>query len=89
MKGAGGTDGGIGRFFIGLCMTIGGTYLFLDAVQVTHHFGFGQRLYRMGNFHLTTGMVFIPLVFGVGFIFYLVYRIFIYPLVLHPPLFIY
>lgn len=70
IKGAGGTQGGIGRFFIGLVMMIGGGYLFLDAIKVTHNFGFGRALYTFGSFQLTSGMTLIPLVFGVGIIFY-------------------
>ena len=69
-SGAGGSDGGIGRFFIGLLMMIGGGYLFLNSIRVTHHFGLGHSLYSFGGFSLTTGMVLILLVFGIGIIFY-------------------
>lgn len=69
-RGAGGSQGGAGRFFIGLIMIIGGGYLFLDSIQVIHHFGFGSALYSFGGFRLTTGMVLIPLIFGIGIIFY-------------------
>ncbi len=70
IKGAGGTSGGIGKFFIGLTMMIGGCYLFLDAVRITHHFHLGYPLYSFGALRLTTGMTMIPLIFGVGLIFY-------------------
>ncbi|MGA1867771.1 MAG: hypothetical protein ACMUJM_04410 [bacterium] len=70
MKGAGGTDGGIGRFFIGLIMMIGGGYLFLHSIKVTTNFRMGLRLFSLGPVHMTTGMTMIPLVFGIGFIFY-------------------
>ncbi len=69
-RGAGGSQGGAGRFFIGLIMIIGGGYLFLDAIQVINHFGFGRSFYSIGGVHLTTGMVLVPLIFGIGFIFY-------------------
>lgn len=69
-RGAGGTDGGSGRFFIGLIMMIAGGYLFLDAVKVSYGFSLGMRLYSIGGFHLTSGMVLIPLMFGIGLIFY-------------------
>lgn len=45
MRGAGGTSGGAGRFFIGFVMMCGGFYLLLNAVQVTSSFGMGARLY--------------------------------------------
>ena len=70
MRGAGGTEGGIGRFFIGLTMLIGGAYLFLDSIRVTHQFSMGYSLYRVGNFDLTSGMVLIPFIFGIGMVFY-------------------
>lgn len=70
IQGAGGTSGGIGRFFIGLIMMVAGAYLFLDAIRVTHHFHLGNSLYNFGAFRLTTGMTLIPLIFGIGLIFY-------------------
>jgi len=74
MKGAGGTSGGVGRFFIGLVMMCGGFYLLLNAIVVSSGFGFGMPLYGFssfgGHFSITTGMVLIPLIFGIGMIFY-------------------
>ena len=69
-RGAGGSEGGVWRFFIGLAMMIGGGYLFFDSIQVSSGFGWGYRLYHYGGYGLTSGMVMIPLIFGVGFIFY-------------------
>jgi hypothetical protein len=70
MRGAGGSEGGFWRFIIGLAMMIGGGYLFLASIRVHSGFGFGMGLYSYGGFHLTTGMVLIPLIFGVVIIFY-------------------
>lgn len=71
MRGAGGSEGGIGQFFIGLVMMIAGGYLFLSAVQVSvGPFGFGLGLFRLGGFNVTSGMVFVPFIFGVGMLFY-------------------
>jgi hypothetical protein len=71
IQGAGGTSGGIGRFFIGLIMMIAGGYLFLNAIRITHHFHLRRAIYSFGGrFNLTSGMVLIPLIFGIGFIFY-------------------
>lgn len=70
LKGAGGTNGGIGQFFIGLIMIIAGGYLFLNAIHVRHAFHLGYRLYSFGTFNLTSGMVLIPFIFGIGLIFY-------------------
>lgn len=70
IEGAGGSKGGVGRFFLGLLMMIVGGYLFFSSIMVTHHFRWGYALYSFGGFHLTTGMTLIPLMFGIGFIFY-------------------
>ncbi|GGP52615.1 hypothetical protein [Shewanella saliphila] len=70
MKGAGGTSGGIGQFFIGLVMMCGGFYMLLNAIKITSSFGLGSHLYHFGGFSLTSGMVMIPFIFGVGMMFY-------------------
>ena len=70
IQGAGGTSGGIGRFFIGLVMMVAGGYLFLNAVRINQTFSLRHTLYSFGSFNLTSGMVLIPFVFGIGFIFY-------------------
>jgi len=74
MKGAGGTSGGLGYFFIGLVMMCVGFYLLLNAITVTSNFGMGMRLYGFnamgGQYNITTGMVMVPFIFGVGLVFY-------------------
>lgn len=74
MRGAGGTQGGLGMFFIGLIMMCGGFYLLLNAISVSSGFGFGSRLYGFsaygGNYGVTSGMILIPFMFGVGLLFY-------------------
>jgi hypothetical protein len=74
MKGAGGTSGGLGQFFVGLIMMCGGFYMLLNAINVTSSFGMGMRLYGFsamgGNYNITSGMIMIPFMFGVGLIFY-------------------
>jgi len=68
MKGAGGTEGGIGQFLIGIIMLIGGVYLLLNSIHVTYNFG--AQLFGFGNYGVTSGMIMIPFMFGVGIIFY-------------------
>lgn len=70
MRGAGGTEGGLGRFFIGLAMFVVGGYLFLNSIHVGSGFGFGSALYGFGWGNVTTGMVLVPFVFGVALLFY-------------------
>lgn len=69
-RGAGGTRGGEGSFLIGLVMMIAGGYLLLNSIIVRPQFGLGMGLYSLGGFPITTGMVLVPFMFGVGIIFY-------------------
>jgi len=62
VRGAGGTSGGIGQFFLGLALTALGVYLFLDRVNVTTNF---SSLWG-GHF----GLVLFPLGFGVALLFF-------------------
>jgi hypothetical protein len=74
MRGAGGTSGGVGSFFLGLVMMCGGFYLLLNSISVSSNFGFGMRLYggsvSGGSYSITSGMVMFPFMIGVGIIFY-------------------
>ncbi len=63
MKGAGGTEGGIGTFFLGLAMAVGGGYLLTNQVTVSSGFWgwFGPN---------TFGLSLLPLVVGCGLLFF-------------------
>ncbi len=63
MKGAGGTEGGIGQFFLGLAMAAGGGYLLTSQVTVSSGFWswFGPH---------TFGFSLLPLVVGAGLLFF-------------------
>ena len=69
-RGAGGSDGGTGSFLIGLIMMVGGGYLLLNGIVVRPNFGIGSRVFGIGGVSITSGMVLIPFMFGVGMIFY-------------------
>ncbi len=60
MQGAGGTNGGIGQFGIGLTMMVGGFYLLLNAIRVRSNFGFSYGLYSFGGYSITSGIVMLP-----------------------------
>jgi len=70
MRGAGGTNGGEWSFLIGLVMMIAGFYLLLSSIIVDASFGFGMRLYGIGGLAITSGMLMIPFIIGVIFLFY-------------------
>ena len=70
MRGAGGTDGGLMPFLIGFVMMCSGFYMLLNAIVVRTHFNLGHSLYSLGGFGVTSGMIMIPFIFGIGIMFY-------------------
>ena len=68
LRGAGGTPGGVGTFFLGLALTALGGYLVLNQVQVSSSFNFfglwGSN--RSAGFGLTM----LPLLIGIGVLFF-------------------
>lgn len=73
-RGAGGTSGGIGRFIIGFAMMCGGFYMLFQSITVSATFNMGMNLFGTSlwghSFSVTSGMVMIPFILGIGIIFY-------------------
>ncbi len=63
LRGAGGTEGGIGTFLIGFVMAIAGGYLLTNQVTVTSGF---WHVWGYNAFGLTL----LPLVIGIAFLFF-------------------
>jgi hypothetical protein len=63
MQGAGGTSGGVGTFFLGIAMAAGGGYMLTRNVQV---FSAPFSVYGYNTF----GLSLLPLLFGVGLLFF-------------------
>jgi hypothetical protein len=63
MKGAGGTSGGVGEFFLGLALAVAGGYLLTQRVTITSGFWsfFGDSGF---------GLSLLPMVAGVGVLFF-------------------
>jgi hypothetical protein len=63
VRGAGGTEGGVGLFLVGLVMAVGGAYLLTQQVMVTTGFWgwFGPN---------TFGLSLLPLIVGIGILFF-------------------
>lgn len=76
MRGAGGTEGGVGIFVVGLALSALGTYLFFDSVLVSTdaHGLFSGMLIgggRMGGWQTASmGILFVPFFLGVVSLFY-------------------
>ena len=62
-RGAGGTPGGFGEFFLGLALACGGGYLLLQQVTVSSG---AWQLWGYNAF----GLSLIPLLFGIGMVFF-------------------
>ena len=63
VRGAGGTPGGIAEFFIGLVMTIAGAYIITNQVVVVSSF------WTVWGYN-TFGLSLIPLIIGIGMLFF-------------------
>lgn len=62
-RGAGGTPGGIGEFFLGLGMAVAGAYILTNRVVVTSSF------WSMWGYN-TFGLSLLPLIIGTGILFF-------------------
>lgn len=62
-RGAGGTPGGMGEFLLGLGMAVAGGYLLMSRVTVS---GGYWSLWGYNGF----GLSFVPIIFGVGLLFF-------------------
>lgn len=69
-RGAGGNQGGTGSFLLGVVMMIAGGYLLLQSIQIRPNFGLGASLFNVAGVPVTSGMVLVPFMFGVGMVFY-------------------
>ncbi|NTW48480.1 MAG: hypothetical protein HGB19_01860 [Chlorobiales bacterium] len=65
MKGAGGTEGGLGSFFIGVVMLGAGLWMLFDSIHVSSGYGLISRYYG-GSGLITMG----PLILGIFFLFF-------------------
>ena len=74
ITGAGGTPGGIGSFIIGFIMMCTGFYLLLQSIVIMHPWGLGMGLYSFmafgGPVSITSGMLLVPIMIGIGIIFF-------------------
>ena len=74
MRGAGGTSGGCRPVFLGFAMMCAGFYLLFNAISVYSSFGLGSVLFQIpvGSYQagISSGMILIPFMIGIGIIFY-------------------
>ncbi len=63
LKNVGGTPGGLWEFLIGLAMVVAGGYMLISRVTVTSGF------WNWGGYN-TFGLSLVPLIFGIGIVFF-------------------
>lgn len=63
IRGAGGTQGGIGEFFVGLVMAVAGAYIITNRVVVASGF------WSMWGYNMF-GLSLVPLIIGIGILFF-------------------
>ncbi len=68
VRNPGGTPGGMHHFLVGLVMTVLGGYLLLQHVQV--HGGYWSFGFMGFGYGTSFGMTLIPLLFGIGILFF-------------------
>ncbi|HXA47455.1 MAG TPA: hypothetical protein VNW52_07480 [Burkholderiaceae bacterium] len=63
--------GSAGQAFLGFIMMCSGFYLLLQSIIVSNSFFLGVGLFQFGGgMSVTGGMILVPLIFGIGMIFY-------------------
>lgn len=62
--------GSAASLLLGFVMMCGGAYLLLESIVVTQTYFLGVGLYHWGGMSVTGGMILVPMIFGIGIIFY-------------------
>ena len=64
------------KFLIGLIMLAVGLFLIFQNITVTNSWGMGGHFYHIGNFSLSNGMIMLPIIIGIGMLFFMRKRIY-------------
>lgn len=63
-------------FFIGLLLLGGGLFMIFQNLNVTSSWGHGGYFYSFGSFHLSNGLIILPIVIGIMMLFIMDRKIF-------------
>lgn len=63
-------------FFIGLLMLGGGLFMIFQNIEVTSSWGYGGHFFSIGSFHLSNGLIMLPIIIGIGMLFLMERKIF-------------
>ena len=66
----------LAKFFIGLVMLAVGLFMIFQNITVSSSWGRGGYFYHIGNFGISNGMIMLPIIIGIGMLFFMRKRIF-------------
>lgn len=66
----------LAKFFIGLVMLAVGLFMIFQNITVSSSWGMGGYFYHIGNFGISNGMIMLPIIIGIGMLFFMRKRIF-------------
>ena len=64
------------KFFLGLIMLAVGLFMIFQNINVTSTWGRGGYFYHIGNFGISNGMIMLPIIIGIGMLFFMRKRIY-------------
>ncbi|MCR5601068.1 MAG: hypothetical protein K6G33_10060 [Ruminococcus sp.] len=77
MRSANKSDGNrLLTFFIGLLMLGGGLFMIFQNISVSSSWGYGGHFFSIGGFHLSNGLIMLPIIVGIGMLFLMDKKIF-------------
>lgn len=66
----------LAKFFIGLVMLAVGLFMIFQNTEVRSSWGMGGYFYHIGDFRLANGMIMMPMIVGIGMLFFMRKRIY-------------
>lgn len=64
------------KFFIGLLLLGGGLFMIFQNISVSSTWGYGGYFLSFGGFHLSNGLIMLPIIIGIGMLFLMDKKIF-------------
>ena len=64
------------KFFLGLIMLAVGLFMIFQNITVSSTWGTGGYFYHIGNFGISNGMIMLPIIIGIGMLFFMRKRIY-------------
>ena len=66
----------IAKFFIGMVLLAVGLFMIFQNITVSSSWGRGGYIYHFGDFGIANGMIMLPIIIGIGMLFFMKKRIY-------------